>query len=89
MNGVITSDFITSAANLLCSFSSTQINSISDSDFTSSVSALAKISISCPNMNLWYSKAKSSSTYGSTLYTDNSKLTELGSILSKMNNKFN
>lgn len=73
---------MTSAANLLCSLTSGQITGITESVFTSSVSALAKISLTCPNMNSWYAKAKISSTYGATLVSDNSKLTELGSILS-------
>lgn len=81
LSGTITSDFLTSAANLLCSLTSGQITGITESVFTSSVSALAKISLTCPNMNSWYAKAKISSTYGATLVSDNSKLTELGSIL--------
>lgn len=73
---------MTSAANLLCCLTSDQITNLDNTVFTQSISTLSKISLTCPNIANWYSYAKTSSTYGSSLVTDNSMLTELGAILS-------
>jgi hypothetical protein len=73
---------LTSAANLLCSFNTAQITSVTSSAFSSSISVLAKISLNCPNIASWYALAKENPNYGSTLYTSISSLSELGSIIS-------
>ena len=80
LSGTITSDFITSAGNLMCCLTPTQINSITSTVFGQSVSALAKISLTCPNIASWYTYAKASATY-SSLLNSTSALTELGSII--------
>ncbi len=43
--------------------------------------ALSKLSATCPNIVTWYSLAKKSSTYGATLFTSSSAVSELGSVM--------
>lgn len=50
--------------------------------FRTSVSAVAKISVLCPNIASWYSYAKTISTY-SNILNSTSALTELGSVIGK------
>ena len=51
--------------------------------FRNSVSAVAKISVLCPNIVSWYTYAKNTSTY-SNLLNSTSALTELGSVIGKL-----
>ena len=81
-SGIVNSDLISSAGNLLCSFSSAQIASVTSAMFTSAISTLSGISLICPNMASWYSLAKTNPNYGSALYTSISSLSELGSVIS-------
>jgi len=73
---------MTSAGNLLCSFSSSQISSVSTTVFASSISSLSKISLACPNIANWYALAKTVPAYGSSLYSSSSSISELGSVMS-------
>jgi hypothetical protein len=82
LSGSVTSDFMTSAGNLLCSLSSNQISSISTTVFASSISSLSKISLACPNIANWYALAKTVPAYGSSLYSSSSSISELGSVMS-------
>ena len=82
LSGSITSDFMTSAGNLLCSFSSTQISGISTTVFAASISSLSSINLACPNIANWYALAKTVPAYGSSLYSSSSSITELGSVMS-------
>jgi len=82
LSGSVTSDFMTSAGNLLCSFSSSQISSVSTTVFASSISSLSKISLACPNIANWYALAKTVPAYGSSLYSSSSSISELGSVMS-------
>ena len=66
-------------ANLACSLTSNQINSISNSTFISSISVLSKISLTCPNISLFYALAKK--TYGNSLINSSSSITEIGSLI--------
>ena len=45
------------------------------------MSALSRISSTCPNIETWYGLARNSSSYGQTLYSDASSISELGSIM--------
>ncbi len=81
-SGSVTSDLMSSAGNLLCAFTTAQVANATSAMFTSAISTLSGISMSCPNMASWYSLAKTVSTYGSELYTSISSLSELGSVIS-------
>ncbi len=82
LSGTVTSDFVTSAGNLLCAFSSTQVSSVSPTVFAASISSLSSINLACPNIASWYALAKTVSAYGSSLYTSSSSISELGSVMS-------
>ena len=45
------------------------------------MSALSRISSTCPNIETWYGLARNSSSYGQTLHNDASSISELGSIM--------
>jgi hypothetical protein len=79
IGNTITVNFLTSAANLACSLTSNQINSISNSTFISSISVLSKISLTCPNISLFYALAKKA--YGNSLINSSSSITEIGSLI--------
>ena len=82
LGGSITSDFMTSAGNLLCSLSSTQVSGVSTTIFAASISSLSKISLACPNIANWYALAKTVPAYGSSLFSSSSSISELGSVMS-------
>lgn len=48
-----------------------------------SVSTLSRISSACPNIELWYALAQSSSSYNANLYSSASSISELGSVIGK------
>jgi len=54
LNNNISSTFITAAGNLLCSLTTAQISSASNSSLKLAVGSPSKISIACPTVSTWY-----------------------------------
>jgi len=79
LSSTITSSFMTSTNNLLCCLTSAQINNLTSTAFSTGVSAVAKISLSCPNIASWYTFSRTQSSYSSL---STATLTELGSTIS-------
>lgn len=79
LGGTITSSFMAYASNLLCALTTAQINAIPTSAFT--ISALSKISISCPNIGTWYAYAKANISAYSNPASSASSLSEMGSVI--------
>jgi len=84
----LTSKFLSSASNLLCSVPTSYLSktSLTESNFKLSLSTFAKINIPCPNIADWYTYARSTSLFGSkkratTPALTTSQLSQMGALV--------
>jgi len=84
LNNNLTSKFLSSAGNLLCSIPTSYLSKtyLPESSFRLSLSTFAKINIQCPNVANWYSYARTTSIFSSKKRATTPALTT--SQLSKM-----